>query len=649
MNKCLLPNKIEDFKKAIKGKDIKLSDLINLDHDEIIKKLQPYAGNNAEDIATMIEEKLVLKNRMLGIKNVISKLTKTGKYSLERIEEAKKALSDYRAAQQQRIFSPKEHESFLGGIADRYAGTHISREVAGNIGKLINNVSKAKESAPTALGISDEYFKAKDALDKYVEEQKPVDVKSDILNNLAVIGRNNLITGISTPIKTSLGQLTNSSLDMVSRRIGTGQFSGKNPELKKDIYKQVQSTFKETGRNGLGMESLDDSHFLGFGKKAEELGVPKGSKITGKDLGINLAKGIENVAKVSNQIAIVLEHQVPFTKFYQKAWLDMADLMSTKIAKSEGAEDIKGRSAEIFKDAVKIKPDTEEGKLLRKLCQEQAARITSTNDSVLSGLSLAIKNGMNHFIPMGEGKFFPLGNFIEPMAKIPATIISNSIENAGAGIPFGLKDIWDGRIKTQSEDQMEKIEGLSQMAKGYQRLARIGGSIGLAALIVNSIDKKDLKQDKWGNTFFKVGDTWVNTEYLSFVSAAMGGMIESKIGKSVTIEGKLEEYAEGSLKPLESLPGSNEVKGIVDALTSGHLVKTAQRNIGDFLTSRSIPQALREIFKHAETMPWFGPNTRPVNRLFFGAHGVESTEDVRQDKAQQKQKSREAKREMKNN
>ena len=47
--RCLLPNKIDDFKKALKDKDVKLADLINLDHDELVKKLEPFAGKNAQE------------------------------------------------------------------------------------------------------------------------------------------------------------------------------------------------------------------------------------------------------------------------------------------------------------------------------------------------------------------------------------------------------------------------------------------------------------------------------------------------------------------------------------------------------------------------------------------------------------------------
>lgn len=635
MASCIIPSKLEEYRQAIKDRKLDIPTLIKMpDSASRVEAFRQFAGKDAEKLNQLFEEKLVLKNKIQGLKNFINKTAELKQYSALGKEKIANELSEYRAMQQERILNPKEDETYLNSLADKIVGTHISKEVAQKVFDLSANVDKAREENPTSLGVSNEYFKAKDALDQYVEAQKPVDAKSSVLKNLAIIGRNNLILGISTPIKTSTAQFVNSAMDLFTRRMATGELQGSNPELKSDINKEVWKTFQETGRNGLGMESLDDAHLLGYGKKGENFAS------------VQKTKGlIAKTAEVTQHIAITLEHQIPFVKFYQKSWLDMADLMSTQLAKMEGkiGDEAKTRAGEIFKDAVRIEPQTDEGIALRKEAQKQAARVTSTNENFLANLSLGIKKMLNNRIPMGDGKFFPLGDFIEPMAKIPATVISNSIENAGAGIPFGLRDLWQGKTKIQSEDLTIRLEGLSQYASGIQRLARIGTTLGIAALMVNSIDKKDLREDKWGNRFLRIGNTWVNTEYLSFASAAMGGMIEMKTGHAKTGLGVAGEYVSGASKGLKALPGIEEIPKIIDSLSSGKMVQGVKAYLGNFLTSRGIPQALRAIFKHASTMPWFGPNTRPVDRLFFGAHGIESTQDVSQDKKEQKKLAKERK------
>jgi len=673
MISCILPNKVEDFKKALKDKDIKLSDLINLDHDQMVEKLTPHVGKDAEGVATLIESKLILKNRMLGMKNAISKLTKTGKYSPEKIAEAQQRLSEYRAAQQERIFSPKEHESFLGGMVEKELGFKAPKEVAKKVFDLTQAVSKAKENVDPELGTSVDYYNAKDSLEHYVDSQKPKNVVVQIAKDVALIGRNNFILGFATPLKTSTGQAENSAIDMLSRRLGTGEFKGQNADLKSHYFKKVQDFFAKTGRNILGMESLDDAHMLGYGKDAESFGEgaeriekPSVGKFIGgvkesakfladKDVSIGekALTTLNKTAEGSQYLAIKLEHQVPFTKFYQKAWLDMADLMSTKYAKEEGlkGDELKARAGEIFKDAIKIEPETEEGKALRKACQFQAGRVTSTNPNFFSHYALEMKNLLNRIVPIGEKEKFPLGDFLVPMAKIPATVISNMVENAGAGIPFGVRDMISGHQKIGSEDLETKLEGLNQYAQGVQRLARIAGSITLGAVLVNSIDKKNLRTDKWGNHFFKIatpfGDKWINTEYLSFMSASAGGFMEMKLGHAKQPQNIASEYVSGVGKSLSSLPGVNEVNNVVQEMKNSNLIQSIKRTVETELTARGIPQALRAIYKHAESMPWFGPNTRPADRIFFSTHGIESPEDVKQDKIEQKQEARERKRENK--
>ena len=153
----------------------------------------------------------------------------------------------------------------------------------------------------------------------------------------------------------------------------------------------------------------------------------------------------------------------------------MLNLASSDMAKGDA-----GKAAEIFKDAVRIEPQTQEGAMLRLEAQKQAARITNTNDTLVSRFSLASKNVLNKVFPE-----FPLGDFIMPIAKIPASIIANGIDNAGGGIPIAIRDIFQGREKIQAEDLQTQYQGLAQFHNGVQRVMRIGGTIGTAFLIAS--------------------------------------------------------------------------------------------------------------------------------------------------------------------
>src|SRR3990167_2088153 len=125
---CLLPEKVSDFRRALKNKEITISELLNMTSEARTSLLQEYAGNAASQVNTLFEEKLVLKNRMIGIRNWASKMGEIGKYSSEGKAKLQTKISEYRAAQQERIFSPKENEAFLNDLANKEIGAEITQE-----------------------------------------------------------------------------------------------------------------------------------------------------------------------------------------------------------------------------------------------------------------------------------------------------------------------------------------------------------------------------------------------------------------------------------------------------------------------------------------------------------------------------------------
>lgn len=130
---CLLPDKVNEFRKALKEKEITIPQLLNLTTEERVALLRQYAGDAAPQVNELFEEKLVLKNRLQGIKNWASKMGEIGKYSEAGKARLEKARAEYRAAQQQRIFSPKENETYLSALANKEAGTEITQEEAQNV------------------------------------------------------------------------------------------------------------------------------------------------------------------------------------------------------------------------------------------------------------------------------------------------------------------------------------------------------------------------------------------------------------------------------------------------------------------------------------------------------------------------------------
>lgn len=294
MSICLLPEKVAEFRQALKDKDIKISDLLNMSTEERTNLLSEYAGTNAKDINTLFEEKLVLKNRMLGIQNWASKMGEIGKYSAEGKAGIAKTLSEYKAAQQQRIFSPAEHQSFLNDLVDKRLGGHVSEDVAQKVFELSKKADDLRDVNPKMSGVSDEYLQAHNALNDYVSAQKPISAATSIGKNLATIGRNNLLLNPSTPLKTTLGQVINSAMDMVTRRLGSLSLGGANADLVSQANKEAWETFRKTGDNTASMQSVSDMGKLG---EKHNFDNPTGTNQQKGAIGL-LEKGIRKTAQL---------------------------------------------------------------------------------------------------------------------------------------------------------------------------------------------------------------------------------------------------------------------------------------------------------------------------------------------------------------
>jgi hypothetical protein len=186
----------------------------------------------------------------------------------------------------------------------------------------------------------------------------------------------------------------------------------------------------------------------------------------------------------------------------------------------------------------------------------------------------------------------------------------------------------------QSDNLEEKYEGMAQFHNGVQRVMRIGGTIGTAFLIANQFDKKDFKSDQYGTHFVKIGNTWINTEYVSAISPALAGAMMARSVKEGSFTDEATHYVAGTLESLRATPGLDEGERLVQALSNKNMAHGIEKYAKDFFTSRGVPAFIQNMEKN-----------RPINRLFFGAHGVESTQDVRQDKIEAKEKAREERRE----
>jgi hypothetical protein len=597
---CLLKKDADAFLEALKDGRITPEKMLAMTSDERRAFFSDLVGSeNAKFVNAELEAKLLLKDQNRGLVTWAKKISGLN-------TKEKTSLVD-KVSKLDRVLTPQEKESFLSDLAEKKLGVGVSADEMKNILDLSKKAASLKNVNPKMSGVSDEYLNASRELRDYIDSLKPVSAWKSITGNILTIFRNNLLLNPSTPIKATTSQFINHAMDVFTRRLGALSAKSLNPELASKANNEAWDTFKKTGLNTAAMENIDDHGLLGeknrFGPQ------------TGKDSSWPVVNALEaatrKVAQASTKVAIDWEHNISYVKFYQKSFFDAANVISSQLAKGD-----KAAAAAIMSDAARIQPRTPEGATVRMLAQQQAARVVSSNNTVLSRLSLGVKDAFNKAIPR-------LGDAIVPIAKIPANVIWNGIENSGVGVPLGVRDIVIGKRKIQSDDTLTKYEGMAQMAAGIQRVGRTIGVMTAAALFASQLTKQDFKQDKYGNHFVKIGDVWINTEYIAAISPALAGFMSVK-EKGLNGQSPLNtagQYVSGTAAGLKAAPGIDEASRLVEDLTNSNYETGIKKYVSDFFTSRGTPAFFQNLMKN-----------RPIDRLFFGAHGVETDQDVAQDK-----------------
>jgi hypothetical protein len=618
---CVPPNQAEKLIAALEKAGTTPPDLMDMPSSDARRAFfeKFVSKEDAAQINLALEKTSLLKDQNAGYMRWYNNIKETVPKTVQRDLLHKIEKLD-------RVLSPAEEKDFYADLAASKVGTAVTFEEGQKITKLAQKAALERDKATTAsAGVSTEFLMAASDLEHYVKSLKPTTVYGSIGRMAAIIARNHLLMNLSTPIKTTAGQLTNSVMDLFTRRMSNRVLSGADPATATALKKEAWEVFRGSKNqfNTASMESYRDT-----GKLGEKARFDVSEGMLSSNPALRTAEAVvRGYARLTNKIAIDYEHNFTFTKFYQNAFFDGAHIGATNIAKSEGLAGaaLKSRTGAIMRDAAKIEPETDVGKLVRVEAQKQAARVTSTNETIMAKMALGVKDAMNKWVP-------GLGDAMMPIAKIPANIIYNGIENAGIGLPHGAWDIFQGRKKIQSDDLQTRYEGMAQFANGIQRVGRTVGVLAAAAFFSSLFVKRDFRTDGYGNHFFRIGDIWINTEYLNFISPAFAGAMEVKqYGRANDgPEKAIENYGRGALQGLKSAPGVDEISNLVNRVTSGDPFK----GITKYAASRGVPAFAHNL-----------ANTRPMDRLFFGATGVETQHDVERDRIEKAQRAAQSRRE----
>ena len=180
MSICLLPEKVKEFRKALKDRTLDLNKLFDeqTTTEQRVEVFKQFAGENAGDVTKLFESKLILKNKVLGIENAINKLGEMGRYNPLKKAELTQALSEYKHAQQERVLNPNENQTFLNTLADKILGTEVTKaeaqqafDLSAKSDELFKNYDPTKEiwSSPE---VGAEYGASKQIYQKFIDNLK---------------------------------------------------------------------------------------------------------------------------------------------------------------------------------------------------------------------------------------------------------------------------------------------------------------------------------------------------------------------------------------------------------------------------------------------------------------------------------------------
>ena len=322
------------------------------------------------------------------------------------------------------------------------------------------------------------------------------------------------------------------------------------------IY-EIAKMFSKTGVNTIVSTSPDDV----FGESKGGIKEYFGGKDTIKGEGImpTVAKGVNAISRGLKFLTIDILHKVPMIATSAVNFADALDITSSQLAKmdiSNGAD-----ATTIFKDALKIEPETDAGKIARLRAQQDTFRVLNINNSPLAEASAKFQGYLNEKVPT-------LGNYIIPMAKVPSNVIYNSLENAGLGLGTGTYDIIKGtselsRLKDVGQENTSAgANAVFQIRDGVKTVVRTVGVMGAAAIITMNLKKQDFQADSYGNTYVRLGNYWLNTDAFGAAGMVVSGMMLAKTGSN----GMIFDYGKTAYNGLKRSP---IVDGLNQAASGG--------------------------------------------------------------------------------
>lgn len=388
-----------------------------------------------------------------------------------------------------------------------------------------------------------EAMRAKRELNDLIQARNP---SSTLAIWTSIFGRGVMLTSVKSPVLNIISNIEAGLTEGITRRIMYKTTEkAVDANVKKEFSDYAWEVYKASGDIVSTMNNYDDD-----------------MRVIGEQILHSQGQGaLRAASRKVEEVSFKYLMGAPDAWFKRLAFNDTADLLATKLAREEGAKDISKRATEIYKDAILIKPQTEQGQLVRQKAQEQAHYTTFTNDSWAAKFGLSARNWLNM---VGRNKV-RLGDLTMKFVKTPANVQMMGLEY-GFGSLYTLYNVQEIIKNPQSQVSQHAIRAA----------VRNGLGIALAALLYSMLDPEDYfsefdtlnpkEKDRMRAmgampNSIKIGNRWVSLDYFGQIAIPLVGMLEARRNDG------LRSYIQSGLTQAAKIPGIKETKQLIDTMS----------------------------------------------------------------------------------
>lgn len=478
---------------------------------------------------------------------------------------------------------------------DDIFGTTVSQEEANQIIGKIGEIEKSIVNTLDETGNpSVQTWQKINEMNNLVESLTP---SPALQIATSIVGRGMMLSSIKSPVLNVVSNTENILTEMLIRRAvnsleGGASFSAVDKNVEKDYLAYADDVYRASGYNVSTTEGLDAATVTLGERRISTQGAGKFRAF---------ARGVE-----TGVFKYLMGY--PDSRAKDFVFSDTAALEATTIAQNEGlsGEMLSKRATELYRDATRVAPLTEEGMLIREKAMIEANVATYTNDTAFSKFALGIRETLNKVT--GNVR---LGDQLMPFVKTPANVVALGMEySIGAAylipnLTTVIRDVKAGKLSAKSRTAIKAA-------------VRNGLGVVLAMLIAMALDPDDYTPDYDALTMserrlaleknavfnsIRIGDKYISLDYFGPLAVPLTAVLSARRRGEVAWFG----YAKGVASQLQKLPGLQEFSETVDAIgraTSNKpekTVKNLNNALIDFVRARTIPSIVNDLAKSIDT------------------------------------------------